>query len=126
MLRAHLAKAVRFLFTRDELERRSGRGGWDGPDRRGAARPERLPLPHVYKPNLGLKEALAATIGAFLRIVLGSVMFAVWGACSLAVWGSFRSLLLRLTLLGLMLGAFLVTFTVTLLVLRALFRPRPR
>ena len=124
-MRPLLAKIVGFLFTRDELERRDRAvQTWNGPDRRGAARPERLPLPHTYKPNLSLKEAAVAATGAFLRIVLGSVVFAVWGACSLAVWGTFPSLWLRLALLTLMLVAFLVTFTLLMLVLRALFRRR--
>ena len=38
---------------------------------------ERFAIPYSFKPRLSLVEALVASLGAFLRIFLGSLLFAV-------------------------------------------------
>lgn len=124
MQRVVIARLVRFLFTREELERRSRKSPWNLPERRAETAPERLPLPHTFKPQLTLAEALRALASLFLRILLGALLFAVWGACSLAVWSGVHSWFLRFAMLGTMVLAFVPTFAILMLVLRALFRPR--
>ena len=52
---------------------------------------ERLPLPHVFSPNLSVGEAAWAAMGAFTRIFLGSVLFAFWGVSSALVWNSMEN-----------------------------------
>ena len=88
MLRDISVRLVRFLFTPEELERRRQGASWDRPERRVREAPERLPLPHSFKPRLTVAEAAVAVAGTTLRILTGSLLFAVWGACSVAVWQS--------------------------------------
>ena len=124
MLRDISVRLVRFLFTPEELERRRQGASWDRPERRVREAPERLPLPHSFKPRLTVAEAAVAVAGTTLRILTGSLLFAVWGACSVAVWQSPHGLGPRCACLGLMFAAFLVAFAVVMLVIRALFRVR--
>jgi hypothetical protein len=74
-------------------------------------------------------EAAVASVGAFLRIVLGSLMFAVWGSFSLATWHSARGIIPRLGILLLLFLAFLAGLALALLAIRLLVRaatPRRR
>ena len=84
--------------------------------------PERLPVPFTFKPQLTLRQAVAATFGAVLRIVLGSLLFAVWGGYSLVVWSAVHSVVFRFSVLILMLAAFVVAFRVLLRALDGLVR----
>ena len=57
---------------------------------------DRLAIPHTFKPQLSFPEAVVATIGAFLRIILGSLLFAVWGTYSAFSWTTIRNPFLRI------------------------------
>ena len=88
-------------------------------ERRG---PERLGIPHTFKPQLPFVEAVLTTAGLFLRIVSGCILFALWGAYSLFVWGTVRSLWLRAGLLLALLLAFLAAVGVIMALLGALMQ----
>ena len=105
-----LAEALHFLL--DPVVRDQGD--------RDRSRYERLHRPFTFTPRLSLVEAVVASVGAFLRILLGSILFAVWGAFSLVVWSSARGLLLRAGLLLALLLGFLLAFALLLLVTKLL------
>lgn len=84
--------------------------------------PERLPLPHTFKPRLTFREALVAVIGAFLRIFLGSLLFAFWGTYSLAAFTSIHNRFWRVAVLLPMFLTFVVLFGLLLLGTSALVR----
>ena len=91
--------------------------------------PERFPIPHTFPPQLTLLEAVIATFGAFLRILVGSTLFAIWGWSSLALWQGPQSLALRLGLLALAFLGFGLAFGLMLVVVGTLVRaatPRRR
>ncbi len=79
---------------------------------------ERLAIPHSFKPQMSVLEAMAAALGMFLRIVLSSLLFAVLGACSLMARSRIHNLLLRLPVLL----ALLVLFALGVLLLVAATR----
>lgn len=84
--------------------------------------PERMPLPHTFKPRLRFAEAVVAVMGAFLRIFLGSLIFAVWGTYSLAAWSEIRNPFLRAAALLPLFTLFLLTFGAMLAAIGALVR----
>jgi hypothetical protein len=94
----------------------------DGSGSAAARRPlyERFALPHDFKPQLTLLDAVIAAGGAFLRIVLGSVLFAVWGAYSLTAWSAIRNPFLRVAALLSLFTAFLLSMAALLLAIAAL------
>jgi hypothetical protein len=83
---------------------------------------ERLAVPFTFKPQLSFVEAVIASMGALLRILLGSALFAVWGAYSLAIWSTFQNPLLRVVLLLALLVAFLASFALLMIAITALVR----
>jgi hypothetical protein len=89
---------------------------------RNPAGPERLAIPHTFPPQLTLLEALVATCGAFLRILLGSMLFASWGVSSLALWQARQPLAPRLGMLALAFLGFVLAFGLMLVVVRTLVR----
>jgi hypothetical protein len=56
---------------------------------------ERFAIPFTFKPRLSVPAAVIASIGALLRILLGSLLFAVWGTYSLLVWSTVHNPLAR-------------------------------
>jgi hypothetical protein len=54
----------------------------DSHDDPGRSSYERFAIPNTFKPHLSPAEAAISAIGAFLRILLGSILFAVWGTYS--------------------------------------------
>jgi hypothetical protein len=96
-LKASFARIRAMLFHPSELHARS------------ADRPayERLAVPFTFPPQLSVVEALCATAGAFVRIVLGSMLFAAWGAASFLAWAKPWHLFWRLLALVLLLCLFL-------------------
>ncbi len=83
---------------------------------------ERLAIPHSFKPQLSLGEAVISAAGAFLRIFLGSVLFAVWGAYTLHAWSSIHNLFLRGGIMLVLFVLFVVSFALLLLGVSALVR----
>jgi hypothetical protein len=69
---------------------------------------DRLAIPHSFKPQMSVVEAIFAALGMFLRIVLSSLLFAVWGACSLMARSRIPSLFLRLPVLAVLLALFVL------------------
>ncbi len=69
---------------------------------------DRLAIPHSFKPQMSVLEAVFAALGMFLRIVLSSLLFAVWGACSLMARSRIPSLFLRLPVLAVLLALFVL------------------
>jgi hypothetical protein len=72
---------------------------------------------------------MVATLGAFLRILLGSLLSACWGWSSLAAWQGRQALAVRLGLLALAGLGFILAFGLMLGTIRILVRaatPRRR
>jgi hypothetical protein len=84
--------------------------------------PERLLIPHTFKPRLSFSDALVAVTAAFLRIFLGSLLFAVWGTYSLAAWSGTQSYLLRAAVLVPMFVVFVLSFGLLLLAIASFVR----
>jgi hypothetical protein len=90
---------------------------------------ERLAIPHTFKPQLSLIEAIIAAFGAFLRIFLGSLLFAVWGTYTLFAWAKLGNYFWRVVAMVPLTLLFLLTFTFLMLAISAAVRtvsPKPR
>jgi len=92
-----------------------------GDEEKARSKYERLAIPFTFKPQLSFAEALVATAGAMLRIVLGSLLFAVWGTYSLVAWAAIRNPLWRIGVqlplfLMFVLSFFLLMFAIAALV----------
>jgi hypothetical protein len=85
-------------------------------------RNERFAIPYTFKPQLSFSEALVATAGALLRILLGSLLFAIWGTYSLVAWTTIRDPFLRVGVQLPLFLLFLVSFSLLMLVIAALVR----
>jgi hypothetical protein len=83
---------------------------------------ERLAIPHTFKPQLSLWEALIAATGALLRIFLGSLLFAFWGGYTLLGWSTIRNPFLRVAVLVPFFLLFLAVFALLMLAISALVR----
>ncbi len=83
---------------------------------------ERLAIPFTFKPQLSFVEALIATVGAFLRVFLGSLLFAVWGAYGLVAWTKIRNPFLRVGAELPLFLLFLLSFALLTLAISALVR----
>ena|SRR5579862_3212962 len=83
---------------------------------------ERLPLPHVFKPRLSLSQAAVATLGALLRIFLGSCLFALWGTSTIFIWQNIPNFLLRAGVLVPLFVVFLLSMALLMSALGSLFR----
>ncbi len=97
------------------------------PDDRDVADParsvyERFALPHTFKPQLSLSEALISVAGAFLRILLGSILFGFSGAYTILAWNSIRNLFWRVLAVLLLVCVFVISFTFLMLAISALVR----
>jgi hypothetical protein len=97
------------------------------PDDRGVADParsvyERFAIPHTFKPQLSLTEALISVAGAFLRIVLGSILFGFSGAYTIVAWNSIRNLFWRVLAVLFLVSVFVISFTFLMLAISALVR----
>jgi hypothetical protein len=88
------------------------------------ARPsyQRLAIPHSFKPQLSVGEAVIAAGGALLRIVLGSLLFAIWGTYSFLTWSTVQNPFLRFPLLLAMLALFAFLMALLLVGISALLR----
>jgi hypothetical protein len=88
------------------------------------ARPEheRLAIPFTFKPQLSFSEALVATAGALLRILLGSLLFAIWGTYSLVAWGAIRNPFWRIGVQLPLFLLFLLSLSLLMLAIAALVR----
>ena len=83
---------------------------------------ERFAIPFTFKPQLSFPEALVATAGALLRILLGSLLFAVWGTYSLVVWAAIRNPFWRISVQLPLFLLFLVSFSLLMQAIAALVR----
>jgi hypothetical protein len=83
---------------------------------------ERFAIPYTFKPQLSLAEAAISAVGAFLRILLGSILFAVWGTYSFYAWNSIRNVFLRCSVLLALLLLFAVSLTALMLAISVLVR----
>jgi len=83
---------------------------------------ERLAIPHTFKPQLSFPEAVVATIGASLRLLLGCLLFAVWGTYSAFAWSTIRNPFLRIAVELPLLLCFLISFALLMLAIRALVK----
>jgi hypothetical protein len=83
---------------------------------------ERCAIPFTFKPQLSFPEALVATAGALLRILLGSLLFAVWGTYSLVVWAAIRNPFWRISVQLPLFLLFLVSFSLLMQAIAALVR----
>ena len=83
---------------------------------------ERFALPYVFKPRLSLLQALVATFGALLQILLGSLLFALWGTSCLLVWSALRTHVWRVVVLLPMLVVFLLLLAVLVSAIASLAR----
>jgi hypothetical protein len=83
---------------------------------------ERLAIPHSFKPQLSVSQAVIAAGGALLRIILGSLLFAIWGTYSFLVWSTIPNLFLRFLLLLVMLALFAFLMALMLVGISALLR----
>jgi hypothetical protein len=79
-------------------------------DRTGRPGFRRLAVPHTFKPELSFKEAVIASIAAFLRIFLGSILFGFCGWYSLVALKAIRTPLWRATAALPMIAGFLLLF----------------
>jgi hypothetical protein len=88
------------------------------------ARPnyQRLAIPHSFKPQLSLHEAVLAASGALLRILFGSLLFAVWGTYTFLVWSTVKNLALRGVLLLGMFALFAVSMALLMVAISSLLR----
>ena len=90
--------------------------------REGLSSHKRLAIPHTFKPQLSFLVAVVATLGAFVRVVLGCMIFAVWGTYSLFAWSTIRNPFWRIGIqLPLFLG-FALSFLIAMLAIAALVR----
>jgi hypothetical protein len=90
---------------------------------------ERFAIPHTFKPQLSLLEALISVGGAFLRIVLGSILFGVSGTYTYIAWITIRNPFLRVFVVLALILVFIVSFTFLMLAISALVRmlwPKPK
>jgi hypothetical protein len=90
---------------------------------------ERFAIPHTFKPQLSLTEALISVGGAFLRILLGSILFAVSGTYTFLAWITIRNLFLRVVAVLVLISVFLISFAFLMLAISALVRmlwPKPK
>lgn len=97
------------------------------PDNRDAADParsvyERLAIPHTFKPQLSIAEALISVAGAFLRILLGSILFGFSGAYTILAWNSIRNLFWRVLAVLFLVFVFVISLTFLMLAISALVR----
>jgi hypothetical protein len=83
---------------------------------------ERLAIPFTFKPQLSFPEALVATAGALLRILLGSLLFAVWGTFSLVSWAAIRNPFWRIGVQLPLFLLFLLSLSLLMLAIAALVR----
>jgi hypothetical protein len=83
---------------------------------------ERFAIPFTFKPRLSLSEALIATAGALLRILLGSLLFAIWGTYSLVAWTAIRDTFWRISVQPLLFLLFLLSFSLLMMAIAALVR----
>jgi hypothetical protein len=87
---------------------------------------ERCAIPHTFKPQLSFLEAVVATIGAFLRVLLGCLVFAVWGTYSLFAWSMIRNPFWRVGVQLPLFLSFIVSFVLIMLAIAALVRAASR
>lgn len=90
---------------------------------------ERFAIPFSFTPQLKFTAALVATVGALLRILLGSALFAIWATYSLVAWTAISSPLSRVGALLTLLLLFLLSSALLMLAIAALVRaisPRQR
>ena len=83
---------------------------------------ERFAIPHTFKPQLSIAEALISVAGAFLRILLGSILFGFSGAYTILAWNSIRNLFWRVLAVLFLVSVFLISFTFLMLAISALVR----
>jgi len=83
---------------------------------------ERFAIPYSFKPQLSLAEALVSILGAFLRIVLGSILFGFSGAYTIVAWNSIRNLFWRVLAVLCLVLVFVISFTFLMLAISALVR----
>ncbi len=83
---------------------------------------ERFAIPHSFKPQLSLSQAVIAAGGALLRIFFGSLLFAVWGTYSFLAWSTIPNLIWRSAVLLILGVLFAVLMTLLMLSISALVR----
>jgi hypothetical protein len=83
---------------------------------------ERLAIPHTFKPQLSITEALISVAGAFLRILLGSILFGFSGAYTILAWNSIRNLFWRVLAVLFLVFVFVISLTFLMLAISALVR----
>ena len=83
---------------------------------------ERFAIPYTFKPQMSFPEAVIAALGAFLRILLGSLLFAFWGAYSLSLGSAIRNVFWRVAVLLPMFLLFLGLFALLMLAIGSLVR----
>ena len=104
------------------------------PDNRDVADParsvyERFAIPHTFKPQLSIAEALISVAGAFLRILLGSILFGFSGAYTILAWNSIQNPFWRVLAVLFLVSVFVISFTFLMLAISALVRmlwPKPK
>jgi len=90
---------------------------------------EQFAIPHVYRPDLSVRQALLFSVAAVTRIFLGSLLFALWGTGAALAWGALPNLFLRILVLVLMVALFLVALAALMLGISAAIQkmsPGPR
>jgi len=93
-----------------------------GPALTGRSSYERFALPYVFKPRLSLGEAAVATLGALLRIFLGSCLFALWGTSTIFVWQTIPNYALRAAVLLPLFVVFLLALALLMSAIASLLR----
>ena len=83
---------------------------------------ERFAIPHSFKPQLSVGEAVIAAGGAMLRIFFGSLLFAVWGTYTFLAWSVVKNLFLRGLVILVLAVLFAASMTLLLLAISALMR----
>jgi hypothetical protein len=83
---------------------------------------ERFAIPHTFKPQLSPLEALVSVLGAFLRILLGSILFGFSGAYTILAWNSIPNVFLRVLVVLVLILIFIVSFVFLMLAISALVR----
>jgi hypothetical protein len=83
---------------------------------------ERFALPYTFKPQLSFIQALIGTVGAVLRILLGSLLFAIWGTYSLVARAEIGSYFWRVAALVFLFLSFLVSLAALMLAISVLER----
>ena len=83
---------------------------------------ERFAIPHTFKPQLSVAEALISVAGAFLRIVLGSILFGFSGGYAILAWNSIRNLFWRIVVVLALACVFVISFIFLMLAISALVR----